>query len=344
MGLLSSLFGSAPKSKTSSLGTLSPEQDALMKNLISYFGKTPENAAEPSQPLDVAGLSGLQSTSLQALEQQAMQAAQFGTGGQQASDILKGIATQGPQNIDQYFTKTVQDPALRDFQDVLNGISRKNAGTYFSGERVKADQLAQRDLIEALTTERARVAFEARQQDLDRAVQAANGMTTASASGVNELLGLLGAGAVPRDVEQQKNQAIYDEFLRQRSAVDTRINQMLNALGIQTKENVVTTTGGSSGLLGGFLGSAGSAVGAKLATSWLPLAASDIMVKQGVKYLGKRPDGLDVIEFRYDWESPDSEPHIGLIAQQVQEVYPDAVHKMNIDGREILSVDYERLQ
>jgi hypothetical protein len=63
------------------------------------------------------------------------------------------------------------------------------------------------------------------------------------------------------------------------------------------------------------------------------LAASDRRVKENVIQIGTRPDGLNVYAFTY---IGDSVPHVGLMADEVEKVYPSAV--IEIGG--IKHVDY----
>lgn len=53
---------------------------------------------------------------------------------------------------------------------------------------------------------------------------------------------------------------------------------------------------------------------------------SDIRLKKNIKKISTRPDGLNVYEFDYIWGGG---RQIGLMAQEVQGVYPDAVSESN---------------
>ena len=63
---------------------------------------------------------------------------------------------------------------------------------------------------------------------------------------------------------------------------------------------------------------------------------SDRRLKKNIKQVGTRADGLGVYEFDYIWGGG---RQVGLMAQEVQGVYPDAV--MEIDG--FLAVDYSKV-
>jgi hypothetical protein len=63
---------------------------------------------------------------------------------------------------------------------------------------------------------------------------------------------------------------------------------------------------------------------------------SDIRLKENIKKIGTRPDGLGVYEFDYIWGG---DRNIGLMAQEVNEVYPHAVGV--VDG--YLTVNYSQV-
>lgn len=67
------------------------------------------------------------------------------------------------------------------------------------------------------------------------------------------------------------------------------------------------------------------------------LRSSDIRLKTNIVKLGVRADGLGVYAFDYVWGGP---RNIGLMAQEVMHVYPDAVMT---DGQGYLMVDYAKV-
>lgn len=88
---------------------------------------------------------------------------------------------------------------------------------------------------------------------------------------------------------------------------------------------------------------AGAALGSGAVNSglgWLGgLLLSDRRYKKNISLLGERPDGLGLYMFHYHNE-PDFGPlHVGVMADEVRQVYPDAVHR--IDGAD--HVDYGML-
>jgi hypothetical protein len=89
----------------------------------------------------------------------------------------------------------------------------------------------------------------------------------------------------------------------------------------------VVTGGSGSGMQMGGMGAYGPPAGMTL---------SDRRLKTDITRLSTRSDGLGVYQFRYVWGGP---LHIGLMAQEVQPLYPDAV--LHRDG--YLMVDYGRV-
>lgn len=70
---------------------------------------------------------------------------------------------------------------------------------------------------------------------------------------------------------------------------------------------------------------------------------SDIDTKENIDVIGQRSDGLHVIDFDYKPEfGLDDDRHRGFIAQEVAQVYPDAVARVPSKGNR-LAVDYSKV-
>lgn len=69
----------------------------------------------------------------------------------------------------------------------------------------------------------------------------------------------------------------------------------------------------------------------------LAAALSDAELKTDIVPIGQLPNGVEVVSFKYLW---DDEPFIGVVAQQVAEIIPEAVSRGS-DGW--LRVDYARI-
>ncbi len=90
----------------------------------------------------------------------------------------------------------------------------------------------------------------------------------------------------------------------------------------------------NNAFMSGLFGLGGAAAGA--AGMW---ARSDINSKENVEVVGERPDGLHVIDFDYKPEFGGEKDNRGLIAQEVAQVYPQAVAR----DRKGLMVDYAKV-
>lgn len=91
----------------------------------------------------------------------------------------------------------------------------------------------------------------------------------------------------------------------------------------------------SQGLMNGLFGLGKTALG-----GW---ALSDIETKENIEVVGQRDDGLHVIDFDYKPEfDVDDNRHRGLIAQEVAQVYPNAVARVPEKGNR-MAVNYSRV-
>ena len=247
------LFGSEPEQTITPQTTLTPEQEELLRLIIGQItqgqGESPFGIGAGS--LELQSLAGLEALGTSIPGGQAGAAA-AGTG----LGALEQLFTQGPQDIDKFFTETIEKPALESFrEEIIPDIRTRFAPQFFGGERREAEARAGEDLIDSLTRERARVGFEARDTDqlnILRGLQVLPGATgsqfTGATSQANIRLGLLGAGGTTRDVTQQQ----LDERNR-------RVREALGSLGIEGFENIVFNDPGSEGFIPSLLNSPAAA-------------------------------------------------------------------------------------
>ena len=243
------LFGEEPSQDITQQPTLTPEQQELLRLIIAQIteGQGESPFGLESGGLELQSLAGLEAlgTSIPGGEAGAAAA---GTG----LEALERLFTQGPQDIDKFFTETIEKPALESFrEDIIPDIRTRFAPQFFGGERREAEGRATEDLIESLTRERARVGFEARDTDqlnilrgLSVLPGAAGAEFTGATSRTNILSSLLGAGGTTRDVTQQQ--------LNERNR---RIQEALSSIGIEGFENIVFNNPGSEGFIPNILGS-----------------------------------------------------------------------------------------
>lgn len=236
MSAIDQILGKSPSTSTQTLDTLNPDQKKLFESLSNQVsGK------------DAFGTTNLQELSLTALEDRAKSLA-TGQGQTQAADVLSKImGLSDSQNSNDTFNKSVQDPLLKAFErDILPRISRNYASSGFGGsDQRKAGDTATRNLLDTLVQKKA----EFTNSNLDRALLAAQ----ASPGSTNELLNIVTQAGGIQNIPEDK-----------------RMQVILQLLGIQTQENVVTVDPGTSGLLAplaqGFGMAGGEALGKKIGT------------------------------------------------------------------------------
>lgn len=220
------LFGSAPSVSKHTDQILTPQQMQALRGLI------------PQLQSGVLG-EGYQGASLAALEQLSQQSL-TGAGAiadEKLASIINGKDST-TEAFNKYFDTNVQNPALQNYEEQIKpAISRSYGGSnFFGSERINQDNYASKALIDSLTAARAKGALDEKHLATDESLK-----------GIQSLSELL-----------KTKTGVLAETGKERAV---RIQQLLQALGLQTKETTYVTTGGSSGLLSGVLD---GAVGAYL--------------------------------------------------------------------------------
>ena len=221
--------GSAPSSSTETRSTRTPEQEALMKELLGFLGQYSQDS----------GLGNLESTSLAGLEKFAEEGA---AGGSQlyksGSDAIQNILGQGQDDFSQYYQTNIQEPLLKGFEeDVMPRISRRfGPSGLFGSDRKEADARARDDLLSALTRGKAETVLGARKQNLQ-----ALGLIP----GFEGTRTQIGLNAATAGLEERRK----------------RMAQILQSLSIQPVENITTVTGGQASGGAGFLSAIAPAIG-----------------------------------------------------------------------------------
>jgi hypothetical protein len=205
----------------------------------------------------------------------------------------------------------------------------------------RATQLRSADVSNLMDSQKTNASF--MEQFLQRAITGAKGLEGLDASqlarGLTTADALAKAGGVERGIEQKKLDAGFEEFLRGQGWDAEKIKLFTGALAgtpysKTTTGDVTESQPDNSGW--GFLGSAAGAllptIGKGMSTL-LPAILSDRRMKYDVVQIGQLYDGLRVYRFKY---VGDDTVHIGLMAQEVEKVYPDAV--THVDG--VKFVDY----
>jgi hypothetical protein len=188
------------------------------------------------------------------------------------------------------------------------------------------------------------------QQNQEAANEAAANFGLAS----NQALGT--AGTTQQAIKQAQDTASLNQFNQQNTYLPTQLsnlNSMLSTLPISSAattpntSTLATIAGDLSGLTGIFEALGGkptNTTGSSGTTGTGGGTTSDIRAKQNIELIEVRPDGLNVYEFEYkpefkNWPTAGHGRFRGLMAHEVEKVYPDAVTM--ISGYK--AVDYSKV-
>lgn len=334
------LFGESPEATVSSRPTLTPEQKRRLDELLGGLN-LPGDIGEAVVPFEgqlSAGLQPIQQTSLAALEQMALNLASggspTGSGLQgQAETALGGLLTEGPTDFEDFFKTNVEAPLLKSFEEeVVPRLQATQARNFFSTGRERAQDRGQEQLLNTLGRERSSLAFQTREADRNRRLQALGLVDSITGLPINQAAQLLAVGEIPRSIEQAGLSAEYAEFIRQQQQRSERVQQLLQAIGLPAFENIAQVTGGSSGLLQGFL--QGGGIG-DIAT----LMSLGAFSSEELKDVAEEIDEEDVLEkvselpiHRWKYLGDDTD-HIGPMAEAFSEAFDVG------DGKTIALVD-----
>ena len=238
MDLGSFLTGTESSAEFKTLPTKTPEQNAAINNLLKILqgdignydvtapGANPTQDAAMQKVLDM--LTGTMGTAAGALDQSLQ---------------------YNPQDINQYFTQTVQDPLLKTFNEqILPEISARAGSNFWGSDRLNQDATVTNDLTKNLAAERTRMSFEADQAARNRMLQALGILPTVT--------GAAGEFATNNTVDELRRK----QMLNERNQL---IQLLLGATGQQTLENIGIAKPGTEGALSGILGGIGTGVGMK---------------------------------------------------------------------------------
>ena len=113
-------------------------------------------------------------------------------------------------------------------------------------------------------------------------------------------------------------------------ATNSQYNAALNASN--------AATGSSNSMLGGLFGLGGGLAKGIGSAGGIGAFFSDVRLKDNIRVIGALPSGLPIYSFNYIW---DDVPQVGVMAQDVEKVYPDAVIEHESGYK---MVDYGRIQ
>ena len=261
---------------------------------------------------------------------------QFNTDRQ--AGMTADLANQGANLNADTFNMSLIDQLLGRNTAALNEAGQFNASSANSANQANADR------SQAASGFNASAANAATQSNADRSLQASGQNAQIGQSMLDRLLSaggqfanignqqqgqtsqqindLLRTGAVEQATAGDAQSADYQEFLRMQNAPMEQYQNLMAILS-GTPRNV-TTSGTSSGtnvskqsggLLNQLLGAG------QIAASF----ASDRALKRDIELVGRRDDGLGVYEFRYIWDADDAPLSIGVMADEVEELMPEAL-------------------
>jgi len=157
-----SLAALAEQARRLATGEAVQQQVDLLSQLSTLFQQQAGQGAR-ERALQVSPEANVAAGAAFAQQQQAQ------TLSPEAQQALEQMLSGTPQQFEEFFQKAVQEPALQQFNEqVLPMIARQYAAQFFGSDRERADMLAQRELIRALTQARADLAFQAAQEARNR--------------------------------------------------------------------------------------------------------------------------------------------------------------------------------
>lgn len=229
-------------------------------------------------------------------------------------DFQKALAASHQPYIDQFN------------QQILPGVQAtfEGSGRYGSGANQATTQQALTNLNTTINNSDAQAGSQYYQNALNQMLQA-NGLIPGISGAVNANNNAALAGGTLQQQTQQlqdaSNQAAYNYNTNAYPNYIAQYGSILNSLypggSISSSGTSYQPVNSSGGLMSGIMGGAG------LALQALPLlGVSDARVKENIAPVGKTFDGQDLWFFTY---KGDPTPHVGLMAQQVEERDPDAV-------------------
>lgn len=209
-------------------------------------------------------------------------------------------------------------------QNTINGIMPQ-INSSFAGSGMTGSGLHAQNLASGVSSGVADTLNSNWQSNQNRALQAA-GMApgiNAAAFGANDYLNQYGQQAQQQS-QNEINANVLTDQQRQTSAMNAIQDYMALTSGVGSAFGVQSARRQNNPGLFGMLG---------LGLQAAPLLSSDRRLKEDIRKVGSTDDGLPVYTFRYKGLPT---VHMGVMAQDVEKVKPDAVHVMG----GYLAVDY----
>jgi hypothetical protein len=373
-GLSNQLLGTGTQTSTGSQRVNMPSwlQDPA-QGLLSDAQKLSQQAYTPYGGQTVAGFDPYQTQGINQQAQLAQQGSQaYGMADQQLQRTLSGggfqpAASNPYAGSNPYLSQQIdqaQGDVIRNYNNVAKPqteASMVRSGSFGNSGLLQMQQQQQSDLQRNLgdissgmrfndyqmqaglgenQANRNQGAFEAERQRQYGAIGATPGFT--SARYLDSQM-LQGAGQQRQGQQQAELMDAYQRFQQQQAHpyqqqqyLQSILNPMMGIYrGVDTTQNnpgkpllsAISELGGSGGLSGGMsgLGSLGASI------------FSDRRLKEDIKKVGKTEGGSNIYTYRY---KGDDRTHMGVMAQEMREKDPSAVHE--VGG--LLAVDYSKVK
>jgi len=301
------------------LPTITPEQKKLLNQLTKRMQADVKGLNGDfglgASGTELASLEGLEGIANSGITGQANN--QAGIQGSTDAGIaaLTEIFQRSPEDINQRFTDTVQDPMLKEFeQNIMPQIQTKYAPQFFGGERREMEARSRDDLLSSLVSARSQMSYEADQSNQANKLAAASQLPgvgnyastqqyQAPSAATGLYAGLLGTGAQGANIQGRQN----DERAK-------RVQQALGTISAGSFENIVNV--GESSSQDDMMAMMPALISAGA------MMFSDERLKTDKKKIGKTDKGANIYTFRY---KGDEQMRMGVMAQELEKLDPKAV-------------------
>lgn len=251
--------GSSSRSSADQMPAMTPEQQAALQQLLAQLsgGRRTATPFNGSLSPNMGGVN----RSLAALEQQSMDSI---ARNDETRGRLEGIADDSGTDIEAMFRDSVQNPLMKQFkEEIIPETTRRFGGMKaYGSDRQAMEGRDVNNLAGQLASSKSKLLFDATEARKNRALQATGMMPGLDMNNMSFIRDLLSGHMAGAGLEQGGIDRRYADLVRGDDAENTRIQQLLAALGMSTS-NTVVRPGTPS-----FLNSAAPGAGNAL-TQWL---------------------------------------------------------------------------
>lgn len=351
--------------KSTSKQTIRPDQYAydLYKNILERAEEVGQQPYTAYQGEQVAGFTPDQLAAFQAIRQ--AQGAGAGTLQQGVEAAGRGVAAITPEDIQRYqdpYQQAVVESTLARMrtgaEEDISGLKGKQimAGA-FGGDRarigeaaLRRDQAEQRNrVVSDLMSKGYSQSLAAAQADREAALRGSQQLGSLAsmefAQPLAQAQALGGIGTAQQQLAQQYLNVPYQQFLEERAYPYQQL-QWLAGLGTGVGSQMGTIQKGTQTQTPAQPSMFGQLLGAGLGIASLPLTGggslggnflssfSDERLKENIEDVGVTHDGQTIYKYNY---KGDPKTHIGLLAQEVEQVHPESVGQ--VAGFKVVNYD-----